>query len=65
MVPERTGRPSRPKAPYKVAPKDLCYATAVRSKRRKKKGRVVEVVVRGAVFGTLDAVKAALKRSLG
>ncbi len=59
VVAERTGRPGRPKAPYKVAPKDLCYAT-VRKKREK--GRVEEIVV-GAVFGTLEAVKRALKRS--
>ncbi len=59
VVPERTGRPGRPKAPYKIAPKDLCYAT-VRKKREK--GRVEEIVV-GAVFGTLEAVERALKRS--
>jgi IS1 family transposase len=59
VVPERTGRPGRPKAPYKVAPKDLCYAT-VRKKRQK--GRVEEIVV-GAVFGTLEAVERALKHS--
>ena len=59
VVPERTGRPGRPKAPYKVAPKDLCYATV---RKTREKGRVEEIVV-GAVFGTLKAVKAALKRS--
>ena len=59
VVPERTGRPGRPKAPYKIAPKDLCYAT-VRKKREN--GRVEEIVV-GAVFGTLEAVERALKRS--
>ncbi|MFN2638271.1 MAG: hypothetical protein ABR585_14745 [Gemmatimonadaceae bacterium] len=59
VVPERTGRPGRPKAPYKVAPKDLCYATV---RKTRQKGRVEEIVV-GAVFGTLKAVKAALKRS--
>jgi IS1 family transposase len=59
LVPERTGRPGRPKAPYKIPPKDLCYAT-VRKKREK--GRVEEIVV-GAVFGTLETVERALKHS--
>jgi len=59
VVPERTGRPGRPKAPYKVAPKDLCYATV---RKTRQKGCVEEIVV-GAVFGSLKAVKAALKRS--
>ena len=59
IVPARTGRPGRPKAPYKVASKDLCYATV---RKTRQKGRVVEIVV-GAVFGTLEAIKAALERS--
>jgi IS1 family transposase len=59
VVPERTGRAGRPKAPYKIPPKELCYAT-VRKKREK--GRVEEIVV-GAVFGTLEAVERALKHS--
>lgn len=58
VVPPRTGGPGRPKAPYKVAPEDLCYATV---RKTRQKGRVVEIVV-GAVFGTLEAVKVALKR---
>ena len=41
-----------------MAPEDLCYATV---RKTRQKGRVVEIVV-GAVFGTLEAVKAALKR---
>lgn len=59
IVPARTGRPGRPKASYKVAPKDLCYPTV---RKTRQKGRVVEIVV-GAVFGTLEAIKAALERS--
>ncbi len=43
-----------------MAPEDLCYATV--SKKKREKGRVEEIVV-GAVFGTLEQVKAALKRS--
>ena len=42
-----------------MPPKDLCYATV---RKTREKGRVVESVVT-AVFGTLAAVKAALKRS--
>jgi hypothetical protein len=56
VVPPRTGGAGPPKAPYKVAPKDLCYATV---RKRRQKGRVIEIVV-GAVFGTLGAVKTAL-----
>jgi len=59
VVPERTGRPGRPRAPYKVPPKELCYATVSKTRR---KGRVVEIVAR-AVVGTFKAVEAALKRS--
>jgi IS1 family transposase len=59
VVPERTGRAGRPKAPYKIAPKDLCYATV---RKTRQKGRVEEIVV-GAVFGTFEAVERALKCS--
>ncbi len=38
IVPPRTGRPGRPRAPYKVAPQDLCYATV---RKTRKKGRVL------------------------
>jgi hypothetical protein len=61
LVPERTGRPGRPKAPYKVAPEELCYATV---RKTRKKGRVEEIIV-GAVFGSLEMIEAALKHSLG
>lgn len=56
VVPERTGRPGRPRAPYKVAPQDLCYATV---RKTRKKGRVVQTAV-GVVFGTLTMLEAAL-----
>jgi hypothetical protein len=59
VVPERTGRPGRPKAPYKVAPEELCYATV---RKTRKKGRVEEIIV-GAVFGSLEMIEAALKHS--
>jgi len=59
VVPARTGRVGRPKAPYKVAPEDLLYATV---RKRREKGRMVEIVAT-AVFGALEAVKAALKCS--
>src|SRR5437660_6610235 len=40
VVPPRTGRPGRPRGPYKVAPAGLNYATVHKTR---KKGRVVEV----------------------
>jgi hypothetical protein len=59
VVPPRTGKPGRPRSPYKVAPADLNYATVP---KRRKKGRVVGLV-RRVVFGTAAAVEAALDRS--
>jgi hypothetical protein len=59
IVPPRTGRPGRPRAPYKVTPQDLCYATV---RKTRKKGRMVEVVTR-VVFGTLAMLEAALEHS--
>ncbi|CAN5790096.1 hypothetical protein BH20ACT11_BH20ACT11_05200 [soil metagenome] len=59
IVPERTGRPGRPRAPYKVPPEQLCYATV---RKTRKKGRVVETAV-GVVFGTLPMLEAALEHS--
>ena len=59
VVPPRTGGPGRPRAPYKVAPQDLCYATV---RKTRKKGRVVESSV-GVVFGTLAMLEAALGHS--
>ena len=59
ITPPRTGKPGRPRAPYKVAPASLLYATVHKTRR---KGRVVEVEPR-LVFGTEADLKAALARS--
>jgi IS1 family transposase len=59
VVPERTGKPGRPAAPYKVAPPDLNYATVHKTR---KKGRVVKIDYR-VVFGTVATVLAALALS--
>jgi IS1 family transposase len=59
VVPERTGKPGRPKAPYKVAPEELNYATVHKTR---KQGRVVKIDYR-VVFGTVLAVQAALAAS--
>lgn len=60
VVPPRTGKPGRPRAPYKVAPPELRYATVHKTRE---KGRVVKVDFR-VVFGTAVAVLAALAQSL-
>jgi IS1 family transposase/transposase-like protein len=59
VVPPRTGKPGRPRGPYKVAPTGLNYATVHKTR---KKGRVVDVATR-IVFGTAASVQAALARS--
>lgn len=59
VVPPRTGKPGRPKGPYKVPPADLVYAAV---EKRRAKGRVVEIVTR-VVFGAMAAVATALKVS--
>lgn len=56
VIPPRTGRPGRPRSPYKVAPAGLTYATVT---KRREKGRVVEVGVR-VIFGAVAAVLLAL-----
>jgi IS1 family transposase len=56
VTPPRTGRPGRPRAPYKVPPPGLTYAVVEKARA---KGRVVKVVTR-VVFGTMAAVAAAL-----
>jgi hypothetical protein len=56
VTPPRTGRPGRPRAPYKVAPPGLGYAVVT---KRRERGRVVEVGTR-VVFGALAAVLLAL-----
>ncbi len=59
VVPPRTGRPGRPRKPYKVAPAGLNYATVHKTR---KKGRVVAVTTR-VIFGTAATVAAALEAS--
>jgi len=59
VVPPRTGRPGRPRKPYKVAPEGLNYATVHKTR---KKGRVVAVETR-VIFGTAATVAAALEAS--
>jgi IS1 family transposase len=54
-----TGRPVRKLIPEKVPPPGMSYATV---EKRRKKGRVVEVIAR-VVFGTMAAAQAALARS--
>ena len=56
MVPPRTGKPGRPRKPYKAAPSGLHYATVHKTR---KKGRVVDVVTQ-VIFGTAAAVEAVL-----
>jgi hypothetical protein len=59
ITPPRTGKPGRPKAPSKVPPPGLTYATVT---KRREKGRVVEIGSR-VVFGTIAAVILALAMS--
>jgi len=59
VVPERTGKPGRPRNPSKVPPQKLKYATVHKTR---KKGRVVKIDFR-VIFGTVAAVLAALQRS--
>lgn len=59
VVPPRTGKPGRPRKPYKVAPEGLNYATVHKTRA---KGRVVAVATR-VVFGTAAMVEAALLES--
>jgi len=59
VIPPRTGKPGRPKAPYKAPPVGLNYAVVT---KRREKGRVVEVGTR-VVFGTVAAVLLALGMS--
>ena len=59
VVPPRTGKPGRPRKPYKMAPEGLNYATVHKTRE---KGRVVEVTTR-VIFGTAATVAAALAAS--
>jgi IS1 family transposase len=57
--PPRTGRPGRPRKPYKVAPEGLNSAPVHKTR---KKGRVVSVTTR-VIFGPAATVAAALEAS--
>jgi IS1 family transposase len=59
VVPEPTGRPGRPRAPYKVPPRGLRYATVHKTREN---NRVVAVETR-VVYGTAGAVRKALRAS--
>ena len=59
VTPPRTGRPGRPRQPYKVIPPEITYATV---HKERENGRVVAVSTR-LVFGTLLAVALALLAS--
>ena len=58
-TPPRTGKPGRPRKPYKTPPAGLLYATVHKTRRN---GRVVKIEPR-LVFGTAEALKTALARS--
>ena len=58
MIPERTGKPGRPKGPLQTEP-DMQYATV---RRTRKGGRVISVDTK-QVYGTNDALEAALGSS--
>jgi IS1 family transposase len=58
VTPEQTGKPGRPRKPFQTEP-DMQYATV---KKHRKSGRVVSVDTR-QVYGTGDALKAALESS--
>jgi IS1 family transposase len=60
VTPAPTGKPGRPKAPVKVPPSDLKYATVHKTRE---KGRVVNIDFR-VIFGTVALVQAALLVSL-
>ena len=56
ITPPPTGRPGRPKAPYRVPPAGLNYAVVT---ERREGGRVAEIGTR-VVFGRVEAVMMAL-----
>lgn len=59
VIPPPTGRPGRPKSPYKIPPANLNYATVHKTRE---KGRVVKIDYR-MVFGAWAAVQLALAAS--
>lgn len=60
VVPPPTGKPGRPKQPYKAPPPELNYATVHKTRE---KGRVTKIDFR-VIFGTVATVMAALAVSL-
>jgi IS1 family transposase len=60
VVPPPTGKPGRPRQPYKVPPTELKYATVHKTRDQ---GRVTKIDFR-VIFGTVAAVMAALAVSL-
>lgn len=59
VTPPRTGKPGRPKAPYKITLADLNYATV---HKKREKSRVVDITF-NVVFGTAASVASALAAS--
>jgi IS1 family transposase len=59
IVPERSGKPGRPRQPYKAPPTGLNYATVHKTRV---KGRVTKIDFR-VIFGTVATVLAALALS--
>ena len=59
MLPPRTGKPGRPRKPYKQWPEDAVYATVQKTYR---KGRV-ESVERKITYGTAEDLASTLKAS--
>jgi len=59
VVPDHTGKPGRPQAPYYTSTPELKYATVHKTRE---KGRVVDISFR-IIFGTVAAIAAALKLS--
>ncbi len=59
LVPPCTGKPGRPRKPYKVPPDDLLYAVVC---KRREGSRVVEVTTQ-IIYGTPEKMALALKRS--
>jgi IS1 family transposase len=59
VQPERTGRPGRPRAPYRAVPEELQYATV----HKIREGNRVAAVETQVVYGTVAGVAAALEQS--
>jgi len=58
VIPERTGKPGRPREAYQTEP-DMQYATV---KKQRKQGRVVSIGIE-QIYGTEDGLKTALESS--